>query len=287
MFLKKLIPLIALLFVGCGGGGSSSSPQGSESAFRGLELYGFKLNFVDHRLRYDMDKIDSIDNSLTHYYFDFGSDDYGVDTKDKQIFIDGKRGALADIAYELDSQGQIVAKASSKKLFELALLEQKKIKADTLEEYGSSITIDGEQYSIKQSYLSNFHIIKDLTSNDTFDSLSDFTAQHQTTPFTGGGSTGLVFADDDKLQERNSTNGFVDAGTYKIEKIDAQEILFIYPDNIKRYGDDCYILDFSRVWKSECHRKGEKEEIYFYDKAVYDAVEQYMQTAFVDVDISI
>ena len=134
MFTKIAISITLLLFVGCGGS-HSSTDNTTTGSFKNLEIYAFKLNFVDHRLRYDMDRIDSIDSSIAHYYFDFGSDSYERDTEDRQIFVDGKRGALADIAYELDNQGQIVATASSKKLFELSLLEQKKIKADKLEEY--------------------------------------------------------------------------------------------------------------------------------------------------------
>ena len=79
-----------------------------------------------------------------------------------------------------------------------------------------------------------------------------------------------------------------DAGTYSIKTLDNKEILFLNPNNTKRYGESsCYILDFSRVWKAECHLKDSNETVNFYDKAIYNEVLEYMQNNFTDVKVEI
>ena len=288
MFLKIVIPLIGILFIGCGGSsGSSTSPEPraniDANSFEELELYGFRPNFVDRQLRYDMDKIDPIEYSLTPYYFDFDTADFEMDTKDKQIFVNGKRATLADTTYTLDNSGGIVASIDSQDIFTLSIVEERSIKTEKLEEYHSDIAIEGQQYTVATNYVANFHTIKDLASDDTFDTLSTFITKYSSISF----STGLLFSSNNKIKERQDDK-YIEIGTYELKKIDKQEIIFVYPDDTNRYGTNlCYILDFSRVWESECHLKKSSTEMNFYDKAVYDDVVKYMQSNFVNVDISI
>jgi len=289
MFLKITTLLIAIFFIGCGGSKNYVSefpPTEQEESFKNLKLYKFRLNSVNHQLRYEMDTIDPIEYSVIPHYFNFNSNDYTINTNDKQTFLKGTRGALSNITYSLNKKEAIVATLNNHPIFELSLLSSKSIKRDRLEEYKSKISMEGKEYHIKQHYLNNFYIIKNLKESETFDSLNDFRKKYQYKPFTDNLYFGLVFADDGKLQEQNSTNEYVDAGHYEIKTMDNQEVLLVYPDNLNRYSNHCYLLDFSRVWESECHLKGETREIKFYDKEVYDDVLNYMQTNFVNVDIS-
>ena len=285
-----LISSTLIFFISCGG--SSSSPSISveseeQTSFQNKELYSFNLNFVDHRQRYDMKRIDAINSNITDEYFDFDSDIYEVDTVDKQVFVNGKRGALADVTYALKSDGSIVASLESQDIFQLFLMEEKTVKKEELEEYGSKIAIEGKVYVTELKYLSNFHVVKDLISNDSFDNLEDFVALYKSKVFAGSVLNGLSFGEDDNLIQRIENNTS-NAGTYKIKTLEQQEVLFLYPSDTKRYGSNgCFVLDFSRVWKAECRVRDSSVNVNYYDKAVYDAVLKYMQTAFVDVEISI
>ena len=142
-------------------------------------------------------------------------------------------------------------------------------------------------YESKLSYLANTHSVKDLVTDEVFDNLEAFVSAYKSKTFRGSSINGLVFGERNALLQQTEGN-VSDAGSYEIKTLDNKEILFLSPTNTKRYGSNtCYILDFSRVWKSECHLKETSERLNFYDKDVYDDVLKYMQTAFVDINISI
>jgi len=290
---KKIVISLSLLFlIGCGGG-SSSSPdennrnESTQNRFKEKTLYSFKLNFVDHRQRYDLNKIDGVNSNLIYKYFDFDSNDYEVDTKEQQIFINGKREALSDATYGLEDNDSIEARVDGQKIFRLTLLSENKVKVEKLEEYGSNIAIEGKVYETKLTYLSNFYKVKDLVDNSSYNNLEAFVTEYQSKTFEGSVLNGLAFGENNTIRQRTENNSS-DAGTYKIEKIDDKDILFLNPKNTKRYGkNSCYILDFSRVWKAECHLKDSNDSVNFYDKAVYDEVLEYMQTNFTQIKIDI
>jgi len=280
-----IISLSLLLLVGCGGG--SSSTDSSENSFNSKTLYSFKLNFVEHRQRYDLSEIDGVDSSLNYKYFDFNSDSYEADTKEQQIFANGKRGAMSDVTYERKNDGRIEAMLDGHKIFQLTMLEEKNVKENTLDEYGSNIVIEGKVYESKLRYLANLHKVQDLVSSNAYDTLEEFVEEYKSKVFEGSLFSGLTFGEGNTLRQRIENN-FSNAGTYSIEKIDNKNILFINPINTKRYGkNSCYILDFSRVWKAECHLKETVETLKFYDRAVYEDVLEYMQNNFTNISIAI
>jgi len=288
--LKQVIMLLSvLLFIDCGGG-SSSSPDTNESiknSFKNKPLYSFKLNFVDHRQRYDLTEIDGINSNLIYKYFDFNSNSYEVDTKEQQIFVNGKRGAMLDATYRLKDNGSIESDMDGQKIFQFILLAEDKIKIEKLEEYSSNIAIEGKVYKSKLSYLSNFYKVKDLLNNSSYDNLEAFVEEYQSKTFEGSVLNGLAFGENNTFRQRTENNSS-SAGTYSIEKIDNKNVLFLHPNNTQRYGKySCYILDFSRVWKAECHLKDSHEFLNFYDRDIYDDVLEYMQNNFTDVKIEI
>ena len=290
MLKNILISSTLVFFTACGGGSSSPSSavdSATQTSFKNKELYSFNLNFVDSRQRYDLKKIDAINAQMTYEFFDFDSNDYEVDSKEKQIFVNGKRETLANASYALDSNGNLEATIDGQKMFRLSLLQEKEIDANRLEEYGSNIKITGKVYESKLDYLSNVHMVKDLVTEEAFDDLEAFVTAYKEKTFAGSSLNSLVFAQNNEVNQQTEGN-VTKAGTYEVKTVDNKEILFLTPLNVERYGKyTCYILDFSRVWKSECHLKDSSESLNFYDKDVYDDVLKYMQTAFVDVDISI
>jgi len=280
-----------LLFTACGGGSNNNEKNNTSTpitqSFKNKELYSFNLNFLDQRQRYDMKQIDALNSNISYQYFNFDAKTYEVDTTDKQIFVNGKRGAFQDIDYALQTDGSIIASLEDKAIFKLALIEVKEVKTEVLEEYGSKINIEGKRYLTKLSYLANFYTIKDLISNDSFENLEAFVEVYKKEPFRGSVLNGLQFGEESNLTqvfENNSSH----AGSYEIRLIDEKEILLLNPNNTKRYGNnECFVLDFSKVWTAKCHLKSSVETLNFYNKEVYDDVLKYMQNAFVNVDISI
>jgi hypothetical protein len=97
-----------------------------------------------------------------------------------------------------------------------------------------------------------------------------------------------VFAKNNQLQELKSGNNR-DAGSYEIKTMDNLNILLIYPDNSDYYYADnsCYILNFSRVWKSKCYLKESKKKSIYYDKDVYDDLLLYLKEKFISISVSI
>lgn len=291
--MKKILNILTifliLIFTACGGGSSSTSAVKGETqiGFKNKELYSFNLNFVENRQRYDLQKVDALTAQMSYEFFDFDTDDYVVERKEQQIFVNGKREALADATYALDDNGSLEATIDGQKIFRLSLLEEKEVDASQLEEYGSNIKITGKVYETKLTYLSNVHKVKELVTDEVFDDLEAFVRAYTEKTFAGSSLNGLVFAQNNEVHQQTDGN-VTKAGSYEIKRVDKQEILFLTPLNVKRYGSHtCYILDFSRVWKSECHLKESTEKLKFYNKEVYDNVLKYMQTAFVDINISI
>ena len=289
MLKNILISSTLVFFTACGGGGSSSSNVSTDSntSFKNKELYSFNLNFVDSRQRYDLQKIDAVTAQMSYEFFDFDSDDYEVDTKEQQLFVNGKREALADANYALDNNGSLEAMIDGQKMFRLSLLQEKDVDASKLDEYGSNIKITGKVYESRLKYLSNLYMVKDLVTDEAFDDLEAFVTAYKEKTFAGSSLNGLVFSQNNEVNQQTEGN-VTKAGTYEIKRVDNKEILFLTPLNVERYGSHtCYILDFSRVWKAECYLKDSIESVNFYNKEVYDDVLKYMQTAFVNVDISI
>ena len=289
MLKNILISFTFVFFTACGGGSSSSSIVTGETqtSFQNKKLYNFNLNFVDSRQRYDLKRIDGVNSQLIYEYFDFNTDDYIVDSREQQLFVNGKRETLADVSYALEANGSLLATVGGQQIFRLSLLQEKSVDANKLEAYGSNIKHKGKVYESKLSYLANTHSVKDLVTDEVFDNLEAFVSTYKSKTFRGSSINGLVFGEHNALLQQTEGN-VSDAGSYEIKTLDNKEILFLYPTNTKRYGSNtCYILDFSRVWKSECHLKETSERLNFYDKDVYDDVLKYMQTAFVDINISI
>jgi len=116
--INSLLTLSVFVFLGCGGGSSTSSTVESTTqiSFKNKDLYSFNLNFVDSRQRYDLKKIDGINSKMTYEYFNFDSNDYELDNKEKQIFVNGKSKALADAGYALDKNGDLEATIDGQKI---------------------------------------------------------------------------------------------------------------------------------------------------------------------------
>lgn len=301
MFKTSLILILLLLFTACGGGGSTNNQSTTteqtnndtnttvvvSQSFKDKELYNFSLNFVNHRQRYDLKSIDSINNNILHQYFDFTTEDYVVDNIDKQIFVDGTRGALTDISYTLQTDGSIIASLNTQKIYQLSLKSEQTVKSEVFSEYRSIIPIEGKQYNTKLTYLANFYTTKDLVTNESFETLEEFIEVYQNKPFRGSILNGLMFGEENNLTqviENNTTQ----AGHYEIRNIDNKAILLLKPNNTERYGNnECFILDFTKVWTAECHLTESQETLHFYDKKVYEDVLEYMKNAFVSVEISI
>jgi hypothetical protein len=142
-------------------------------------------------------------------------------------------------------------------------------------------------YETELTYLVDFYTVKDLISDESFDDLEAFVQMYKEKMFEGSVFNGLSFGEENNLTQHTDNNR-TEAGSYEIKRMNNQEVLFLYPDNTKRYGSNaCFILDFTRVWKAECQLKGNVEKVNFYDKDVYNNVLKYMQAAFVNVEISI
>ncbi|NEW61187.1 hypothetical protein GSY74_07820 [Sulfurovum sp. bin170] len=285
-FLKSgLTSTLLLLLVGCGGGGGGSSS--GDDGFQNLDLYGFNLSFTDNQFRYEMENIS--DSTLLPHYFDFGTDDFELESEDRQIFVNQKRGSSNDVSYSLESSGSMVAK-DDENIFRLSITAIEDVKLERLDAYRTKpLTLEGKKYVVKKEYLANYYAVERLTSDTTFDSLTEFTAKHTQIPFIGSRSYGLVFGEEGKLQaKQREDDKYADVGSYEIKEIEGQKILFVYSDNLNQYdAHGCYILDYGFVWEARCHLKDSSEELDFYNREIYEPILEYMQTNFVDITISI
>lgn len=257
-------------------------------SLKGIELYEVNLKQVDGSRRYDIEKFDGITSALTALYFDFDIKDFTLRNLDKEIFVDGQRNSFANIEYSLNPAGQLIASINQKDIYSLELLSSESIKESRVEAYRSDINIEGVAYSIQVKYLSNFYIVDKLLSSDVFSSINAFTENFESNVFIGDYFRGLVFAEDNKLKEKESGE-YSDAGTYEVKTLDNINSLMIYPDNSDYYYADnsCYILSFSRIWQSKCYFKETQEEKIFYDKDVYDDLLVYLQEKFISIDFAI
>ena len=257
-------------------------------SLNGIELYEANLKQVDGNRRYDIEKFDGITSSLTALYFDFNIHDFSPRNQEQEIFVNGQRNSLANIEYNLNTSGQLIASINQQEIYSLELLLSERIKASRVEAYRSDIEIEGVAYTIQIHYLSNFYIVEKLLSSNVFSSIGSFTKNYQSKAFIGDYFRGLVFAEDNKLKEKKSGK-YSDAGTYEVKTLDNINLLMIYPDNSNYYYADnsCYILSFSRVWQSKCYLKETKKEKIYYDKDVYDDLLTYLQEKFININISI
>jgi hypothetical protein len=68
-----------------------------------------------------------------------------------------------------------------------------------------------------------------------------------------------------------------------------EEVIVIYPTNPQTYYSDhtCYILDFARVWQGKCYQKNSTQSLEFYNRAIFESTNEYLQNSFVEFNISI
>jgi len=259
-----------------------------KNSLKGLFLYQANLKKINGSRRYDIEKFDGMTSNLTPLFFDFKSKNFRIRDKDLEVFVDGKRNSFSNIKYTLNNKGQLVASLNQKNIYSLELISTKKIKKNRVEEYRSNIEVEGIAYEIQTKYLANFYIVEKLATSEVFENLSEFTKTYQKKIFIGNYFRGLVFNKHNKLQELKSTK-YSDAGTYEVKKINNLNMLMIYPTDKNYYYSDnsCYILSFSRVWKSKCYLKGNKNNSTYYDKNIYDDLVVYLKEKFISIEISI
>jgi hypothetical protein len=262
--------------------------QEVNNSLEGIALYQANLKQINGSRRYDIENFDGITSNLTPLYFDFELKDFTPRSKDLEIFVDGKRNSFSSINYSINNKGQLLASINQKSIYSLELLSDKDIKSSRVEEYESNIDIEGRAYEIQSNYLANFYVVEKLVTSDVFEDLNAFTKKYEKKVFLGDYFGGLVFSKDNKLQEFNEGN-YSDAGSYEIKSMDNLNILLIYPDNNDYYYADnsCYILNFSRVWKSKCYFKESKKKSIYYDKDVYDDLLLYLKEKLVSIKVSI
>jgi len=283
------LTIIIFLLLGCGNSSETTPPSDNEhNSLKNLELYSANLKLIKGSQRYNIEKIDAQTTNLSSLYYNIETQQFNILENEQLIFVNKERDNHSNIEYMLNSNGDIIASLNEINIYTLALKSTEQINKSYFEEYRSDINITGKAYQTTLNYLSNFYIIEDLFSNRTFDSLSEFTQAYEQKVFLGDYAKGLIFAKDNKLQEFNN-GSYSEAGSYEIKNIDNQEILFIYPTNIKSYyaNNSCYLLDFSRVWKAKCYLKGTNENKVFYDKNVYDNLLNYLQNSFIKLEFSI
>jgi len=285
------ILLLTFGIMGCGGGNSSDSIDNSpiSSSFDNQELYRFyrKSNDVVHK--YQMKKLDGNNHSLSSYFFDFTAKEYVVNSQDRTVFVNGQRANSEAIAYEINQQGSMVAKNAEEEIFSLSLSKSEPFSSNGFEPYRTSerLKLTGRIYDVEVDYLANYYIVDDLASKNRFDTLTQYTTTHKTTPFLGTPSNGLVFDVNGTLKEKNQ-DVYSTAGSYELKTIDEKEIVLLHPTNTQQYGTHtCYLLDMNYVWKADCYLKGEKEQLKFYDKEIYESVTTYLQNNFVNTEISL
>jgi hypothetical protein len=259
-----------------------------QNSLKGIELYYANLKQINGNRRYDIEKFDGITSNLVPLYFDFNIKNFIQRDASIEVFQDGQRNSFLNIDYQINNTGQLVASLNQKNIYTLDLISKASIKTSKFEEYRSNIDIEGIVYNIKTSYLSNFYVIEKLFSSEVFESLTAFTEKYKKKSFLGDYFRGLVFAENNKLQEFKDGN-YTEAGTYEIKIVNQLEVLTIYPNDSNYYYADksCYVLSFSRVWKAKCFEKGLQETTLYYDKDVYDDLTFYLREKFISINISI
>ncbi len=281
---KKLLWILPLLlFIACGGGGGSNVSEG----FLTSELYSFKHNLDTNR--YEANKITPIDSGVgqQRYYFNFGKGQYETLSNDGLLFIDGKRALASSISYGFNEQKELIASSDSIELFKLLLQQEQTINRSYLDEYKSKIQIQGRYFSLKRVILHNLIFMNAIATNETFDDLKSFVSFYQQHPFKELGTTQLFFDASGKLIERDERGKESSAGSYEVKNIDGREVLFLSPNNLNKYSKECYLLDFSKVWRSSCYLKGEEAIVNYYNRDIFNNVEQYMQTNFKSIQLNI
>ncbi len=281
---KKLLWILPLLlFVACGGGGGSNVSE----SFLTSELYSFKHNLDSNR--YEANKITPVDSGVgqQRYYFNFDKGQYETLSNDGLLFIDGKRALASSISYGFNEQKELIASSDSIELFKLLLQQEQTINRSYLDEYKSKIQIQGRYFSLKRVILHNLIFMNAIATNETFDDLKSFVSFYQQHPFKELGTTQLFFDAAGKLIERDERGQESSAGSYEVKNIDGREVLLLSPNNLNKYSKECYLLDFSKVWRSSCYLKGEEAIVNYYNRDIFNNVEQYMQTNFKSIQLNI
>jgi len=259
-----------------------------KNSLKGIFLYQANLKQINGSRRYDIEKFDGITSNLTPLFFNFEFKDFMIRSKDLEIFVDGKKNSFSNIDYKINDKGQLIASVNQKNIYSLELISTKEIKKTRVEEYRSDIDIEGKAYEIKTKYLANFYIVEKLLTSNVFENLSAFTKKYQKKVFIGDYFRGLVFSENNKLQELKNTH-YSDAGNYELKTINNLNMILIYPTNSNYYYADnsCYILNFSRIWKSKCYFKGSENSSTYYNKDVYDDLLLYLKEKFISIKVSI
>ena len=282
--------LLSLDIMGCGGSSNDSREETIfSSAFDKQELYTFNHKSNDSTHKYQMKKLDGSNNTLNSYFFDFTAKEYVVKSQNQNIFVNGQRLNSEAISYGINQQGSMVAKNTEEEIYALSLIKTQPFNSNGFEPYRTSerLKLTGKVYDVDVDYLTNYYVVDDLASQNRFDTLTQYTTTHRTTPFLGTPSNGLVFDVNGTLKEKNQ-NVYTTAGSYELKSVDGKEIILIHPTNTQQYGSHtCYILDVNYVWQGDCYLKSEKEHLKFYDKKVYESVTSYLQNNFVNMEISL
>jgi hypothetical protein len=284
------ISLLLLLF-GCGGGGSTTQPNTTSEmtqSFKGLELYNFNLDLVENQRQYNTKKIDPISAEITPQYYKFSTKSFIQDTTAHTLFVNAKRNSTEDIHYQLNSKGEIEENINDILISTLSYEKKESFSSQEFTPYKSKISIQGEKYLTKKSYQSDIIIVDKLASNSTFDSIESFRDNYGSKPFIGSINHGLFFGTNNQLLELKDGN-LTKNGSYEIKKLSGQKTLLISPNNPEIYyaNHTCYILDFARVWQGRCYEKESNETIEFYDRAIFEDVQKYLQNSFVEFNLSI
>ncbi len=285
---KKLLWVLYFFFVACGGSNSKSITNTDISEnFLTSELYSFKHNLDSNR--YEVNKITPIDSGVGQesYYFNFDKGQYETLSNDGLLFIDGKRALSSSINYQLNERNEIVAYSDSIELFKLVLQKEQNFNSKYLDEYKSKIQLQGRYFSLKRIFLHNLIFMNTIATSQTFDDLNKFITFYQQHSFKDLGTTQLFFNGSGKLIERDENGKESTEGVYEVKNIDGREVLFLSPNNLNKYSKECYLLDFSKVWRSSCYLKGEEGIVNYYNRDIFKNVEQYMQTNFKSIQINI
>lgn len=260
----------------------------AEKSLQGIALYNANLKQVKGSREYHIEKYDELTTAFSPLYFDFNLSQFSLRNSEQEILVNGQRDSFANIEYQVNTAGRLMATVNKHDLYSLELISEEPINASWMKEYRSSINIKGKAYEIQSKYLANFFLINKLLTSEVFDNLSDFSNAYQKKVFIGDYFRGLVFAPNNKLQEYKNEK-YSDAGSYEIKTVDGIEILMIYPDDSDYYyaKDSCYVLNFSRIWQSKCHLKESTSNSTFYDKDVYNDLLLYLKEKFISINVSI
>ena len=129
------------------------------------------------------------------------------------------------------------------------LIKTQPFNSNGFEAYHTSerLKLTGKVYNIDVDYLTNYYVVDDLASQNSFDTLTQYITTHRTTPFLGTPSNGLVFDVNGTLKEKNQ-NVYTTAGSYELKSVNGKEIILIHPtikyaflSRPRRFGKSLFI----------------------------------------------